>query len=420
MIVTLESQRLQTMEQVRAFLEGSEAVDYQHADRAGAYAFVRGMLVRLGYGALGRRDRGAVLRFLSKATGLSAAQVDRLVRQWRETGRIEDRRGGNRGRPFERVYAPADIRLLAEVDEAFGQMSGLATCEVLRRQHEVFGEPGFDRLAGISPSHVYNLRASNTYAASRTAWTGTSPATVGIALREAPDPRGEPGHLRVDTVHQGDRNGAKGLYLINIVDEVTQFEHVGAVEGISERFLVPLLEALLSQFPFVIKGFHSDNGSEYINHRVAALLNKLRVGRFTKSRSGRSNDNALVEGKNAHVVRKWLGHDHIPRRFADLVNAFAQRELSPFLNFHRPCLFATEVRDRRGRVRRRYRREDVATPYEKLKSLPGAAACLRDGVSFAELDRIAYAMSDLEAVRRVNDARRKLFRAIRAGMRHAA
>ena len=83
----------------------------------------------------------------------------------------------------------------------------------------------------------YNLRASNTYATSRTVWTKTSPATVGIALREAPDPRGEPGRLRVDTVHQGDRNGAKGLYLVNIVDEVTQFEWVGAVEGISERFL---------------------------------------------------------------------------------------------------------------------------------------------------------------------------------------
>ena len=418
--MTLQSQRLQTMEQVRAFLEGSEAVDYEHRDRESAYAFVRQMLVRIRYETLGRRDRGAVLRFLAKATGLSEAQVDRLVRQWRETGGIEDRRGGNRGRPFERVYTPADIRLLAEVDEEFGQMSGLATREVLRRQHEVFGEPGFERLAGISASHVYNLRASNTYATSRTVWTKTSPATVGIALREAPDPRGEPGHLRVDTVHQGDRNGAKGLYLINIVDEVTQFEYVGAVEGISERFLVPVLGALLSQFPFVVNGFHADNGSEYINHQVAALLNKLHIGKFTKSRARRSNDNALVEGKNAHVIRKWLGHDHIPQRFASIVNTFAQRELSPFLNFHRPCLFATEYRDGRGRVRRRYRREDVATPYEKLKSLPGAEGCLRDGVSFEQLDRLAYAVSDLDAVRRVNQARRELFKAIGSGMRRAA
>ncbi len=418
--MTLQSHRLHTMEQVRAFVEGNESVDYKHQDRASAYAFVSEWLGRLRYRALGKRDKGTVRRFLAKTTGISAVQIDRLIRQWRETGRVGDRRGGNRGRPFERRYTAADIRLLATVDEAFGQMSGLATCELLRRQREVFGEPRFERLAGISGSHVYNLRASKTYLARRTVWTKTRAATVGIALREAPDPRGKPGHLRVDTVHQGDRNGVKGLYLVNIVDEVTQYEYVGAVPGISERFLVPLLEALLSLFPFAVAAFHADNGSEYINHRVATLLNKLHIPKFTKSRARNSNDNALVEGKNAHVVRKWFGHDHIPQRFAGIVNQFALRELSPFLNFHRPCLFATEYRDNGGRVRRKYRREDVATPYEKLKSLPDAQCHLNDGASFDELDRIAYAVSDLDAVRRVNDARRDLFNAIDSGTHHVA
>ena len=116
---------------------------------------------------------------------------------------------------------------------------------------------------------------------------------------------------------------------------------------------MPLLEGLLPSFPFPILGFHADNGSEYINHRVAALLDKLRVERFTKSRVRTSNDNALVEGKNANVVRRWFGHDHIPQRFAPEVNRFAQGTLSPFLNFHRPCLLATEYRDAAGRGRRR-------------------------------------------------------------------
>ena len=139
---------------------------------------------------------------------------------------------------------------------------------------------------------------------------------------------------------------------------------------------------------------------------MAELLNTLHIPRFTKLRARRSNDNALVEGKNAHVVRKWFGHDHIPQRFAEAVNEFALRELSPFLNFHRPCLIGTEYRDDRGRVRRKYRRADVMTPYAKLKSLPGAGACLKDGATFAELDWSALAVSDLDAVGRVNDARR--------------
>ena len=128
------------------------------------------------------------------------------------------------------------------------------------------------------------------------------------------------------------------MYHINTVDEVTHYEHIGCVQAISERFLLPVLEANLQAYPFPIQGFHTDNGSEYINQRVAALLNKLHIGEFTKSRARKSNDNALVEGNNAAVVRKHLGYDHIPQRFSARVNAFTHDVLSPFLNHHRPCL----------------------------------------------------------------------------------
>lgn len=133
---------------------------------------------------------------------------------------------------------------------------------------------------------------------------------------------------------------------------------------------------------------------------------------FTKSRARRSNDNALVEGKNGSVVRKWLGHGHIPKAFAAEVDDFTQGVLSPYLNFHRPCLFPTEVEDGKGRRRRRYRDDDVATPYEKLKSLPEAAGRLRSGVTFEQLDAQALAQSDLDAAKAVNAAREALFRRI--------
>ena len=420
MIVDIETRRLRTIGQLRAFVEGNEAVDFQPRDRDEAYAFVRDTLERFAYGRLGRRDRGVVLRFLVAATGFSRQQVERLVRQWRDTGEVRDRRGGNRDRPFRRRYTPADVRLLADVDEAYGQMSGLATREVLRRQFEVFGDARFARLATLSNGHLYNLRGSPTYRAKRTVWTRTQPATVEIALRQAPEPDGKPGHVRVDTVHQGDRDGVKGLFLINLVDEVTQYEFVGAAVAISERFLLPLLEGLLLSFPFRILGFHADNGGEYVNHRVAELLDKLRVERFTKSRPRNSNDNALVEGKNAHVVRRWFGHDHIPKRFAGDVNRFAQGTLSPFLNFHRPCLFATEYRDAGGRIRRKYLARDVATPYARVRSLPGAERHLKPGVDCELLDAAAAAETDLEAARRVQAERRALFLRIADGMAPAA
>ena len=357
-----------------------------------------------------------MLRFLVAATGISLKQTERLLRQWRETGAVRDGRGRSRGRPFARRYAAADVRLLADVDEAYGQRSGLATREVPRRQFAVFGDAGFERLATISNGHVNNLRGSATYRAKRTVRTRTRSATTAIGLRRAPEPEGRPGHVRADTAHQGDRDGVKGLYLINLVDQVTQYEFVGAAVGISERFPVPLLEGLPRSFPFPILDFRADNGSEHINHPVAALLDKLRVERFTKSRARHSNDNALVEGKNANVVRKWFGHDHIPQRFAPEVNRFAQGTLSPFLNFHRPCLFATEHRDGNGRIRRKHLAADVMTPYARLRSIPGAQGFLKPRLGFALLDAAAVAETDLEAARRVQAERRELFLRISAGM----
>ena len=104
---------------------------------------------------------------------------------------------------------------------------------------------------------------------------------------------------------------------------------------------MPVLEAILHQFPFRIRGFHSDNGSEFLNYKVQQLLNKLLVPEFTKSRANRTTDNALVEGKNGAVVRKHIGHEPIAARHAGQVQRFYMADFNPYLNYHRPCGFAT-------------------------------------------------------------------------------
>ena len=413
MISGLDAERLRTLDDLRAFLGGSDPVAFRPVDRREAYAFARRVLVRFRYAELPRAGKGLVKEFLGKVTGLSRAQLTRLVGQHARTGRIEDRRRGP-ARPFERRYTAADIRLLAEVDEILGERSGPATRRVMQREFEEYGRRSFERLAGLSNSHLYRLRASKTYRGRRTRIRGTRATHVAIGERRKPRPEGRPGFLRVDTVHQGDRDGDKGPYLINAVDEVTQFEFVGAVEHISEAFLIPVLTALIKNFPFVVNGFHADNGSEYVNHQVARLLHKLHVGEFTKSRPRRSNDNALVEGKNGSVVRRHLGHGHIPRRFAGAVNAFTQNVLSPFPDYHRPCHFPVETVGDDGRVTKRYPYANVATPFEKFKSLDAAARYLRPGVTMEQLDAFARAASDLDAARALNTARDELFRAIAA------
>lgn len=419
MIVTLKTQGLQALEQIRAFLAGSAPLSFAVPQREAAYGFVAAQLCHFDYLRLGKADKGLVHRYLCKVTGISRAQLTRLIAQYRATGRVLDRRGPPAA-PFARRYTPEDVRLLAEVDALHGTLSGPATRKLCERAWAVFGDVRFARLAGISNGHLYNLRASKTYQRVRGPFDKTRPVQRPIGERRKPRPEGRPGFIRVDTVHQGDLDGIKGLYHLNLVDEVTQFQCVGSVERISEAFLLPVLEALIERFPFRVLGFHADNGSEYINHRVAQLLNKLHVEEFTKSRARRSNDNALAESKNGAVVRKHFGYAHIPGRFAARVNAFAQNVLSPYLNFHRPCFFPTEEVDTKGRVRKRYRYAQMMTPFDKLKSLPDAAAFLKPSVTFDELDAVAYAISDNDAARALNQARDQLFQSITKTRRPAA
>ena len=230
-----------------------------------------------------------------------------------------------------------------------------------------------------------------------------------IGERARPEPQGHPGYIRVDTVHQGDDEGQKGVYHINAVDEVTQWEIVASVSRIAEYDLDPLLESMLNQFPFRIRGFHSDNGGEYVNRTVAELLNKLLI-RFTRSRPRQSDDNGLVESKNGSVIRKNLGYAHIPQGCASLLNSYHRENLNPYINFHRPCFFPVVSIDHKGKVKNTYPYEKIKTPYEKLKSLPQVETYLRPGITLDKLDAIANQMSDNQFAERMVKARSNLFK----------
>ena len=198
----------------------------------------------------------------------------------------------------------------------------------------------------------------------------------------------------------------KGVYHINAVDEVTQWQVVGAAAQISEAWLKPVLEAMLRQFPFRILGFHSDNGSEFINHTVAGLLNKL-LAEQTKSRPRQSNDNALVEAKNGAVIRKHMGYGYIAAVHAEAIEEFYESSFNPYLNFHRPCGVPELRTDAQGKQRRVYRW--YATPWEILRQLPNLARHLKPEITVEGLERMAGAESDTGAARKMQQAKRRLF-----------
>jgi transposase InsO family protein len=393
-----------SLEQIQAFLDASEEVEFQSRDREEMYDWVNQTLRQVKYQDLKRSGRGLVRRYLWKMTGLSRAQSTRLVTGYLKGEEVKPK--PYRRHHFPKRYSSEDVALLAAVDEAHGTLSGPATQKILQRAAYDFGEAAYERLSKLSVAQLYRLRQSRPYRQRRVSYQPTRPTAVSIGERRRPEPNGRPGYLRVDTVHQGDREGIKGVYHINAVDEVTQWQVVGATSQISEAYLLPVLEAMLAQFPFRILGFHSDNGSEFINHTVAKLLDKLLIEQ-TKSRARHSNDNGLVEAKNGAVVRKHMGYTHIAAPEAAAIDVFYQQYFNPYLNFHRPCGVPELVANAKGKVKRVYRW--YATPWEILRQLPGLTGHLQAHVTIQDLERQARAKTDTTAAQEMQAAKEKLF-----------
>ena len=405
----MNDEKLQTIEQVKQFLEGSERIELRGVTVEEKYGWIEMVLVRFRYHRLKRAEKGVTRRYIEKVSGYSRAQVSRLIGEYKRMGRLK--RATYRRHCFPQRYPPSDIELLARTDELHGYLSGQATKKIMERECTIYGHLEFGNISQISIAHLYNLRRSHLYRSITKQFTKTRPVLVKIGERAKPEPGGSPGYIRIDTIHQGDLNGQKGVYHINAVDEVTQWEVVASVERISETYLVPALESMLAGFPFLIRGFHSDNGSEFVNQTVAKLLNKLLI-RFTKCRARHTNDNGLVESKNGSIVRKQLGYAYIPQVCAELINEYNKAFLNTYVNFHRPCFFPVSVIDQKGKIKKTYPYEEVMTPYEKLKSLPEGESYLRPGVTLQGLRTIAYQMSDNEFAERMVKARSNLFQQI--------
>jgi len=405
----MNDDHLKTLAQVRAFLDGTQTVEFSLHSKTERYDFVRRSLIRFTYHTLSKPDKGLLLSFMCHVSGYSRIQVKRLTKTWLEKGKLQPRSSAGNG--FTCKYTDVDRRLLAKLDELHGTLSGPATKKLCERAWLLFNLSAYQRLAGISVSHLYNLRRSTAYQKNRRQFDKTRPRASSIGERRKPQPNGQPGYIRVDTVHQGDLDGVKGLYHINAVDEVTQFEIVCAVEKISERYLIPVLEQLLDQFPFIILEFHADNGSEYINKHVVKLLKKLLI-ELTKSRARHSNDNALVESKNGSIIRKHLGYSHIRQHLAPLVNQFHHDYLNPYINYHRPCFFPVIKTNAKGKQVKTYPYESMMTPYEKFRSLHQPSQYLKPGINLKQLDAIAFSINDNESAKQLKEAKQQLFKTI--------
>lgn len=191
--------QIKTLDQVRQFLEGTRVIGLAIDAKEDRYAWIQHTLIRFRYRQLSKADKGLLLGFLQKVSGYSRIQIKRLVKQSIKTGELKRRQRTVKG--FTRTYTREDIQLLARTDELHATLSGPATKKLCERAYTIFGQTEYQRLAGISVGHLYNLRHGTPYHAMRRHFEKTRPTVSRIGERRSPRPSGKPGYLRADTVH---------------------------------------------------------------------------------------------------------------------------------------------------------------------------------------------------------------------------
>lgn len=401
MNIKMNDSRITTIPQLKEFLKGAQGFDLslREASIGEKYTFINQTVRRLKYWKLNKKEKHLVLRYIKKLTGYGKTQSSKLVKK-AKLGQLV-RKDYHRTNPH-RTYTAVDIKLLEKTDELHVRLSEGATKEILRREYQIFNQQKYQTIFQISHSHITNLRHSSIYQAGWINHTKARQIPIGSTMK--PENYGKPGSIRVDTVHQRD------VYHINSVDEITQWEVVVCVPQISELYMLPALNDLISQYPFLVFNFHSDRGGENINHLVADLLHRLLI-KQTKTRSRHPNDNALVETKNGSVIRKNMGWEHIHQSMANQINDYYRDWLNPYLNYHRPCAFPTVKVDQKGKQKKVYNIYKV--PYEALKSISGVRKFLKPGITFEKLDQIVYQCSDNQFAEILRREENKLFKQIR-------
>lgn len=227
-----------------------------------------------------------------------------------------------------------------------------------------------DKLLTISSPTIDRILAKTKFQFKTKGKCGTKPGTLlkkQIPIHNNYWDEGEPRFLEADTVaHCGDSIAGDFVWSLTMTDIFSTWTELRATWGKGSTGVIEKIKCIENNLPFKIKGFDSDNGSEFLNH---SLLNyftdrKEKVA-FTRSRPYRKNDNAHVEQKNWSCVRQLLGYDRFDNKeIVDILNDIYMNEWSLLNNYFIPTM-KLEKKIKNGSQIKKIHSKPI-TPYERL------------------------------------------------------
>jgi hypothetical protein len=201
-----------SLDEIKKFLGLPNTVKFKSKSTEERNSWIQKALMQNRYFHCLKPNKTLIRKYIRKATGLSKSQLTRLINSCKTRGTLKPKE--YRRYKFPKIYGMEDIALLADTDNAHRCLSGQATKKIIEDEFNIFNKTKYKDLKDISVSHLYRLRQTRRYREKVKIFSKTRPTKVPIGERRKPEPNGRPGYLCVDTVHQGDNLGQKGVYHI--------------------------------------------------------------------------------------------------------------------------------------------------------------------------------------------------------------
>jgi hypothetical protein len=180
-----------------------------------------------------------------------------------------------------------------------------------------------------------------------------------------------PGFLEVDTVgHCGTSTSGMFALTLNSVDIASGWVEPRAIWGKGETGVVVAFKSIEESLPFPLRGFDSDNGSEFLNHHMEKYLTgRKQPPEYTRSREYKKNDNAHIEGRNWTHIRQYLGYERFDNpAVVPIMNDLYANEYSLLVNFFLPSVKLQEKERRGSKIIKRH--DKPTTPCDRLLASP--------------------------------------------------